>query len=354
MQANSSQHHFASRGLLIAVAIATSTSLALGACGTSTSSNPTTSASPSTSPNTPVCRVPVTAMTQSSTQTLGFLDLETGDFRAQINLPANARYVRPLKRWIAVPASAHFRPDGQAYAYAADQPRTANTGPYPDAIVHVVDIKTGDDRPVTSAAQWGIVAYTGEGIYLGRPAIPGGTRGLWRLDPATGVIRQLDEKYRWWQVRDGAAWAFALEMSVTEPFAAHQQGGTNELLRLDLATGAISSWLYLPDEMTLFLAFDQQGHPVVNAFSATMSHVLVVTAPNTAHDLVSAPAGWDVGQDVASPGFLQLYAALDTTDGIWLQWSDAVWLVDDFGRRLVTTPLPPNSTFRLDTSWGCV
>lgn len=342
------ERHSASRGLAIAVAVATSVSLAIGACGPSSSTNP----APSTVPSTIACRVPALTTDHSSTQTPGFMDLATGVFQPAAEVPAGSRYVPALGRWISVPAPAAFRPDGEAYAYAAEQPRTAVTGPYADAIVHVVDLKTGRDRALTSAGQWRIVGYTTEGIYLGRPVPPGGAWGLWRLDPETGAIRQLAATYHWWPPHAGAAWAFRLNMSHTGSFATEFQGGANELIRLDLATGATSSWLYLPDELTSYLAFDDHGHPIVNAFSATMSHVLVVTAPNVARDLVSAPVGLD--PENASPGTLQLFAALDTAHGIWLQWTDAVWLVDDAGRRLVTTPLPPNSTFRLDTTWGCI
>jgi hypothetical protein len=131
------------------------------------------------------------------------------------------------------------------------------TEPGPVNRIHVVDIATGSDRTVFEEGRFVATAYESAGItlvHVGPQITQRGQEwlepdGVWVLNPSTGRTRQInaDAKY-WGHVNSGFAW--------------RREGSS--LLRLDLASGAVSTWAQWPGLEIRVIGFDKAGHPVVD------------------------------------------------------------------------------------------
>jgi hypothetical protein len=197
-------------------------------------------------------------------------------------------------------------PDGQHYAYA-DPPSPA--GQPASGGVHVIDLATGTNhlfRP--AAASWAVLDYESEGVYLAQqPSGPGLPYGLWLLDPSgRHPFRQLDNTQSWQYISGGGAWA------TSDPLTSQGSGAGSRLLRLDLQSGAITSWYKRTDIEFVVTGADGAGHPLLQSTSAYPNQLLLVTAQNTATAL--RPAG------ASALPFLSNYIhpVSDVAHGLWL------------------------------------
>jgi hypothetical protein len=134
------------------------------------------------------------------TRTLGFLNIPSGDFAADPtasagDLPSDASsgftYSALLKRWI--PAQAYMiSPDGRAYLYVRLLPQgQTNWSDYTSSELHLYDVEKNVDRKLWSQPQYiEVVLWGASGILAYATPFKGGTRLLWRVDPATGSASQ--------------------------------------------------------------------------------------------------------------------------------------------------------------------
>jgi hypothetical protein len=310
----------------------------LGACGAQSSAQPSPAATSSSSPKALyafTCRVPVLWFNQDPRVDgkTGFVNFPAGSLStSNATLPAPAQltlsfsYDQAIKRWLGVPLAA-IAPDGLHYAYAEYDPPGPNDGKA--AIgragrVHVADAQTGADQVIYSGSPtFSVVDFTAGGLYLAQfgASIGGsGRRGLYLIDPAGGTPRlvpgsdvQLDAGG--WQVLDGGgAWGTRFS-----------EGGAmwsgNELVRLDMTTGEIVTWLTVPTEEALsMLGFDAGRAPVTSRLAVTSTgqssqiSVRLMTCPGQSRQLYSS--------DSIAPGQL----GVGDAHGTWMGGAGSIWL----------------------------
>ena len=204
------------------------------------------------------CRLPVYAGPPGSG---GFIVFPGGTFVADPNssvtLPAGApsplpqmgygspglSYDHAYAKWLPVPLS-WVSPDGSRYAYNS-----------PNSI-YVQDVADSNNVELGSGRAWSIVAVQPEGVYASVVQ----TAGLWLL-PYSGSARQIATTGYWQAAAAGAAYGTAT--------SAVPQGASNSIIKLDLATGAISDWFGRPGSQASVSGFDAKGDPIIQVSYTT-------------------------------------------------------------------------------------
>jgi hypothetical protein len=232
---------------------------------------------------------------------------------------AAASYDLAQRRWLPVPRQ-HVSPDGSAYAYAVAQPGSAHG-------VHLVDVRTGTDKIVhgtvtipNDQANYFVVGYLQNGVYLNR-AGPGGPRtGLWRLEPASGSIIQVSTDAPFLGVFVGntplvnpptsgnpdAWWS-----SVSGDFSASKDPYAYHQYLTGVAGQHAETWFQRPGFRINVIGVDSGGHAVVVASSPTEIELWLLATPDVSTRLsgiandgspdlpfktaVDDPAGWWIG-----------------------------------------------------------
>ena len=254
-----------------------------------------------------------------------------------------AFYDAAAQRWLPV-APTQVSPDGLQLAYAdydmkpmpnagmAGESRPRASGALADTgRVHIVDARTGADKIIYSGSPtYAIAGFTAKGIYLNQVTLTmdgefagslfligltGGTPA-----PVPGGGRQLDRFG--WTVMNGAAWGtdFSTGGFIT---------AGNELVRLDLQTGALTVWLTAPAGTgVMLLGFDAGGNPLVSAeatgFSADGSPA---PTPPTQLLVLSSPAHEAVLWQTTDPNVPAPYGPVfDDAHGAWIGVNGTVWL----------------------------
>jgi len=257
--------------------------------------------SPSASPASLACRLPVDASTYSGSGEPpgGWITLPGGHF---VRDPASAEgrlsshvpsYDRALGRW--VPVEANFvAPDGATYVLTNEQSVGRD--------FYLVDAATGarhfllsGDGPSQAPASWTVVTYATEGIYLWSTGI-GTIPGLWLLDPRSGAVRLVDGSHYWGWVSGGFAWADDPAFGGTAT--------TYKVYRLDLGTGAVTAW-YDGAAPARMLSPTPEGRALVEFGDIGKEQIELLTAPNQL-----------VVLDV--PSAFQADFALVASPGVWL------------------------------------
>jgi hypothetical protein len=180
-------------------------------------------------------------------------------------------YDRALNRWVLATWN-HISPDGR---------RAVVQGQNGD--LDIVDVASGAARPIGLPAvhgQWLVIDYTIGGIYLTLMAgLDYADPGLWVVNPDSRQVRKLDGTQFWSEVDDRGAWGVAIGPS------------TRELRRLDLQTGAITTYLSVPyhqplqpgDRSLQLISLNTDGRPLI--LERDWRHpfpwyLAVVSAPN--------------------------------------------------------------------------
>jgi hypothetical protein len=312
--------------------------LLIAACSAQSGAQSSPAATSSPSPKAKysfTCSVPVLWFSQDPRVDgkTGFVSFPAGSLTtstATVPTPAQLTlrfsYDQAVRQWLGVSREA-VAPDGLHYAYAEYDPPGPNDG---KAVigsagrVHIVDAQTGADRVIFSGSPtFSVVDFTAGGIYLARfgASIGGsGRRGLYIIDPAGGTPKLLPgsdvqiDAGGWQVLNGGAAWGTRFS-----------EGGAmwsgNELVRLDMTTGEIVTWLTVPtDEALTVLGFDA-GRPLVTSRLAVTStgqsaqiSVRLMTGPGQSRQLYSS--------DSIAPG--ERGAADD--HGIWMGGAGSIWL----------------------------
>lgn len=312
-----------------------------------TNGSPATTSSPTASPapNAPLCRLPVLSWDQLYvSRQAGFIDTTTGTYSADpsgvmvsdhstglYHTPDQpylyglngSSYDRAKHLWVPVPRE-YVSPDGGAYAYAVPQP-----GPLPG--VHIVDVATLRDRVVPGTSgdpnprgyHYYVVSYQPDGVYLTRDNQLGGG-GLWRLDPATGVLTQVstDAPGIGVFVVEGQAWWTSPHSSSSpnDPYVYHQY-----------LTGApgqhAETWFQRPG-LRVDVIGVASGRAVVVAESTGTIELWLLTTPNSATQIYGAAGSGIIG---TYPPFL---TAVAEPTGWWIGSESGLFFAskDAFGR----------------------
>jgi hypothetical protein len=278
-------------------------------------------------------------------------------------------YDSVVGRFLPVPREA-ISPDGLSFVYAdydlPPSPQAGMAGPRsaPEAgalattgRVHLVDARTGEDRILFEGAPtFRVAGYTAEGIYLVQVDLTMDgefAHGLYRMNtsggrPAavTGGDRPLDRIG--WTVTHGAAWGVDYSTGGGLP-------GGNQLVRLDLATGAVQVWMTKPEGTSLeLMGFEGSGAALVLAYAGGYSssgspaptpatEVWSLSTPDSAGRLVyrSTEAGVSFPSGPAFPD----------AQGAWFGGlQSAVW--QDDGDTLSKVDVPVNAV--IGVSGSCV
>jgi len=272
----------------------------------------------------------------------GFLNLASGKFTADPAFTAGTGfYDWRSRRWLPV-SMAQVLPDGSAYAYEKELTDSFE--------IYVVQVATGAEKmvfrmPYDNAYQ--ILAFEPEGIYV-YPILhlSGLPSGLWLLDPSKSALKPLPTSMdgTWQLVSGGAAWGGPGGMA------------GDSLVRLDLATGALTTWFQHAVQGAVFegygygvsvIGFDGSGRPLVEVFPPF--DLLASPAPNPKPEvwLVTSPGqatrvlGLPVPQQGAATG-------VSDSHGMWVEGRDGVYLYANGGfRKVAPLPAPPERNYML-------
>ena len=302
----------------------------------SPSPDPTPSPSPSPSPSpTPApkppaititaagknlaCRLPVIWEVQVDEYTRlhksGFLTLPSGKLTEDPAAPLTSEfYDRAYSRWLPVWRNM-VSTDGRRYAYTDGNPISGDT----KGKVHVVDLRTGVDRVLYSGAPvFNVVDFAAEGIYLSASGGEGYGRGLWLEGTAGGTPRLINRSIIAPVVGDGVAWGIAFNAADPHPGPGGLEGPYNELTRVDLTTGSLSSFFYRPGTTIEPFGLDQNGHLLVAVLAKWEGpeEVWRITSPTDTTRITT----------FASGAFPLTLAAVDR-HGIWFTGGFAIWLL---------------------------
>lgn len=340
------------------------------------------SASPGASANLPTCRLPVSRGETAPDNPYfvtklsgGFIDLPSGVYSgdphggaildpaspggrapsvfmtaAQPILRGNdsttlpvgpMTYDRAFGRWLPVPTPS-VSPDGSRYVFVDTQQRDVGL---PLSRIHLIDVASGTERVFTfpgpdlaTITQYlaGVVAYSTEGVYL---TLMGSNQGfgpdtgkLWLLDLQSGSISKITDVQGNWSVANGYAWSFVPSPGTPGPFP-------NQLVRLDLAHGGVSTWwvdstfepVSSAGAVTALnvLGVDGTGNPIVEGVaevgpgSSYQRHVEIWTfaAPEQARSLSLATSDSD-----GPVNALTSEGAVTDSFGTWIAFNDRLFL----------------------------
>jgi hypothetical protein len=236
--------------------------------------------------------------------------LHTEDTPVLVGSGFTFTYDRAVNRWIPAPWAA-VSPDGHRYAYAV----AASSGSGQD--VHIVDIASGADRMVARNGLFSPLQFDSATLYLddaasGTPGTTGGMlrgSGLYALDLASSTVRRLfpsgsSTHERWDYIIGGYAYGSDLNPNDLHPAGFGE--ATDELVRLDLASGAVIRFQYHPGSFVdiagvapdgrLIVSTDGQGLQILA--SAGSNPVRIAGAPLDAGVWFSGPSQtWLVGHN---------------------------------------------------------
>jgi hypothetical protein len=189
--------------------------LALTACG----QLPSTAAEPSNAPTTPMsigpCKLPVASgdapvdgrSGDGATGKGGFIQFPAGSFTPDPTSLGD--YDLGFTRWVPT-FRAWVEPDGAHYAWAEG------------SAIHIVDVASGGDHPVTVSSASIVISYETEGVYVAATAGQS-TQGLTLID-SSGGIHPITASGAWSAIGGAAAYG-------------QDQG---HVRRLELKSGAVS------------------------------------------------------------------------------------------------------------------
>jgi hypothetical protein len=195
-------------------------------------------------------------------------------------------YDRTYKKWLPVPIN-WVSPDGNHYAYISDG-------------VYAVKVADGTQNELREGRNWNIVGVQNQGVYAGDQSVG----GLW-LFPFSGTPRQITTAGYWQAATSSAAYGTST--------SAVPQGVSNDILRLDLATGKSIEWFTRPDTQSSVSGFDQHGNPVINVrfLNGSGSEIWIVTGANGGSPIAGFVSVY------VSYGFNAESAPVADSHGIW-------------------------------------
>ena len=196
-------------------------------------------------------------------------------------------YDRAQSRWVPVPPS-QAEADGRTYSYVLTALGTSLSKAY------VVNVASGGaqafDLPTPERPS--VADYSASGVYLlSQSAIGGPSQGVWLLNPATGNVTQLRNLGWVWAVRDGYAWVGRFDSQDKTVWPPMEIAPLNSLVRIDLATGAETTWFYQAGRYPWMMGLASRGRPVVAVGGPDGQEVRVITQPGSPGDAVYTDRG---------------------------------------------------------------
>src|SRR5712691_5191556 len=272
----------------------------------------------------------------------GFLDLATGHFVSDqgaelIDMaPQEGDQSRTvaspvLRGWLGISYSwsasrwlpagqEQVAPDGLSYAYPEIARWSSSNSPMTNADIslHVVDMKAGTDRVISTAPGWWPLDFALDGIYVTKTRYYSGetNNGLWKMDPTTGsTLELLPESATSLRFGGGAAWGSDVPIMPAI------------LYRYDLTSRAREVWYTRPSTWVVYFGSDGSGRPLAGVFTRGQSpetgELWLLSGPNQGTRIYS-------GTDIPGPGPSDAH-------GIWMYGRDGLWLLQPDGRLIHVT-----------------
>jgi hypothetical protein len=312
----------------------------LAACGATSavsSSSPTASSLVS-------CTLPVMTWTRnggSSASQSGFISVPSGAFAPDPISTYAPTYDRIYQRWLPVPA-AQVLADGSEYAYENELP----DGPYE---IHVVWVQNGADKMVLHMPYdnaYSIVAMKPEGIYLvqiiHRSGVP---TGLWLFSSTRATLTAVAgaADFSWNVIEGGAAWG--------------GPAGGDTLYRLDLSTGAVTTWFQhaIAPQLGIgssfgpsVVGFDRSGRPLVAFYPPVGATASPPPEPSPEVWLASSPGEAIRLTGLPLPASFVVQRGVTDAHGTWFVGPDGFYLYTDAGfNRAAPMPSGPVGEFQV-------
>jgi hypothetical protein len=165
-------------------------------------------------------------------------------------------YDAKYSKWLPVPW-AWVSPDGSRYAYALN------------GDIYVQSVTGGPELDLGEGQRFSVLDVENNGVYVTQPP----QAGLWFL-PFSGATKQVTTSGFWQAASHGAAYG-----TIT---SAVPQGVTNTILKLDLTSGATTSFFSWQGGQSQVTGFDAQGDPTIVVNYQGGAALFLATAPNTA------------------------------------------------------------------------
>lgn len=171
------------------------------------------------------------------------------------------------KRWVPVGAG-QSSPDGSSYAYGVMNA----SGAAASFAIHVVTVSSGADRiftvPTTpdvgGAGAW-VGDFDGSSVYFSSQQQMGPPAGVWRLDIASGAVRQLSKVLSVAAIGGGYIWLNRIDPRDPEGPQTGRSGlRANSVVRVDLSTGQETVWYYAKGHQVFLDGVDRLGAPIVS------------------------------------------------------------------------------------------
>jgi hypothetical protein len=203
-------------------------------------------------------------------------------------------YDTKYSKWLPVPW-AWVSPDGSRYAYPLD------------GDIYVQSVSGGAQLELGQGQRFGVLDVANDGVYVTATPNP----GLWFL-PFSGAAKQVTASGFWQAASHGAAYGTAT--------SAVPQGAANTILKLDLGSGATTSFFSQPNAQSNVTGFDVQGHPVIQVGYTNGIALFIATGPSTATLIAATTYG-----QYSPPPFPQGQPIADG-HGLWFQAGNSIVL----------------------------
>jgi hypothetical protein len=309
---------------------------------------PSSSATPPPRPVASICKLPVWWSADQDIHA-GFVSVPDGAFTDAGILPLlrptsntlssvefyGAGYVSASKSWLKVNRDL-VSPDGTQIAFWADDSATSE--------IRVLNVASREERVLYRGTTLYIpIAFNSDGIYLVNAIHlrQGSFEKLYRLDPAGGMPQLVPGSDRhmyqwgWVLIADGAAWGIDNQV----------QGSTYlySVLRLDLATSKVTTWLEGQDKMPWPQAVDSQHRLYAAAYDGPLGRV---DSPGRTVELRSP-------EQIQFSGGIGVAGAVVDSIGVWFSGREGVWLFQD-GHDAMKVALPVSANEPVRPAGPCI
>jgi WD40 repeat protein len=285
-------------------------------------SAPVVSPAPTPSPVKAICSFPVLGVDGQGNETGYFLSVpsgaktvvktvmnQSGLLYQTVDRPyllgrstSGGVYDRAVGRWLPADWPA-VSPDGTHFAYASGAPGGPNE-------LHIVDVRTGSDRLAASSGQYYPLDYQSSVLYLSQRN--GGSQ-LWTgssvfvLDLKTNGIRTLHTSSRTeiWSLVFGG-FAYGADINPSDPHPPGAGKAPDELVRLDLKSGAVIRFQYHPGISVSPAGITPAGQlvagigGVLRLIDAAGKAIAIPAAPANASLYVDSQRAWILAGDPRS------------------------------------------------------
>jgi hypothetical protein len=252
---------------------------------------PTAAPSPTDLPLATVdfsCRLPVIRSSSSGTYKGGFITFPAATFAVDprggmtsnnqtgvlttdaspplsgaLSLVGPPFYDSAQHRWVPVGAG-QSTPDGSSYAYT-----TWDAANPTRAQVHIVNVAQATEKIFTVAVPENAMGFTVDdfdstGVYLAANTFEHLPSGVWRMDPTSGALHEVSQLGPLSAVRSGFAWLAGIDPRDPSPPQLRRSGtASDSVVRVDLSTGAQTTWFYRPGLEVSLVGFAAGDRPIV-------------------------------------------------------------------------------------------